>query len=157
MGGLVLGITVEGAKERPKPAVWHAERKLQLTINERKDGGRPLYALEVRDPAQPPSPSPGRVTPRLIGPPIVLTRGQPVEIEVVNRSKQPTAIHWHGIELESYYDGVAGWTGTTQQTTPAIQPGDSFVAHMAPPRAGTFIYHTHWHERAQLENALLVT
>jgi FtsP/CotA-like multicopper oxidase with cupredoxin domain len=84
----------------------------------------------------------------------VLTRGQPVEIEVVNRSTQPTAIHWHGIELESYYDGVAGWTGTAQQTTPAIQPGESFVARMAPPRAGTFIYHTHWHDRAQLENGL---
>jgi FtsP/CotA-like multicopper oxidase with cupredoxin domain len=49
--------------------------------------------------------------PGLIGPPIVLTRGQPVEIEVVNRVKDPTAIHWHGIELESYYDGVPGWSG----------------------------------------------
>jgi len=154
MGGLVLGITVVGEKERSKPVVWRAERKLQLTIDERKEGARPLYALEVRDLAQPPPPSLGRATPQLIGPPIVLTRGQPVEIEVVNRTKQPTAIHWHGIELESYYDGVAGWTGTAQQPTPAIQPGESFVARMAPPRAGTFIYHTHWHDRAQLENGI---
>ena len=154
MGGLVLGITVVGEKERSKSTVWRAGRKLQLTINERKDSGRPLYALEVRDLAQPPFPSPGRGTPHLIGPPIVLTLGQPVEIEIVNRSKEPTAIHWHGIELESYYDGVAGWTGTTQQTTPAIRPGESFVAQMVPPRAGTFIYHTHWHERAQLENGI---
>jgi FtsP/CotA-like multicopper oxidase with cupredoxin domain len=154
MAGLVLGITVVGEKEGSNSTVWRPERKLQLTINEREDGGRPLYALQVRDLAQPPSPSPQRATPLLIGPPIVLTRGQPIEIEVVNRSKQPTAIHWHGIELESYYDGVAGWTGTTQQTTPAIQPGESFVARMAPPRAGTFIYHTHWHDRAQLENGI---
>lgn len=154
MGGLVLGITVVGEKERSKPTVWRAERKLQLTIDERKEGTRPLYALEVRDLAQPPPPSPGRATPQLIGPPIVLTRGQPVEIEVVNRSKQPTTIHWHGIELESYYDGVPGWTGTTQQTTPPIQPGESFVARMAPPRAGTFIYHTHWHDQDQLENGI---
>ena len=154
MGGLVLGITVVGEKERSKATVWRAERKLQLTINERKDGGRPLYALEVRDLAQAPIPSPGRGAPHLIGPPIVLTRGQPVEIEVVNHSRQPTAIHWHGIELESYYDGVAGWTGTARQTTPAIQPGESFVAQMVPARAGTFIYHTHWHERAQLENGI---
>jgi len=145
---------VVGEKERSKATVWRAERKLQLTINERKDGGRPLYALEVRDLAQPPIPSPGRGAPDLIGPAIVLTRGQPVEIEVVNRSKQPTAIHWHGIELESYYDGVAGWTGTAQQATPAIQPGESFIAQMVPPRAGTFIYHTHWHERGQLENGI---
>jgi len=154
MGGLVLGITVVGEKERSKATVWRAERKLQLTINEPKDGGRPLYVLEVRDLAQPPILSPGRGALDLIGPPIVLTRGQPVEIEVVNRSKQPTAIHWHGIELESYYDGVAGWTGTAQQATPAIQPGESFVAQMVPPRAGTFIYHTHWHERGQLENGI---
>jgi FtsP/CotA-like multicopper oxidase with cupredoxin domain len=60
--------------------------------------------------------------PGLIGPPIVLTRGQPVEIEVVNRLKDPTAIHWHGIELESYFDGVPGWSGAD---TPSIAPGTS--------------------------------
>jgi len=153
MGGLVLGITVLADKPEPKSPVWQAERKLQLIIEERK-AGRPLFALEVRDPAQP-SPSTQKTpAPLLIGPPIVLTRGQPVEIEVVNRTKDQTGIHWHGIELESYYDGVPGWTGTPQQTTPAIPPGGSFVARMAPPRAGTFIYHTHWHDRVQLENGI---
>lgn len=153
MGGLVLGITVGGGNESAKPAVWHAERKLQLTLDERT-GVQPRYALQLRDLAQPSSPSSEHTTPQLIGPPIVLTRGQPVEIELVNRSKQPTAIHWHGIELESYYDGVAGWTGTAQQTTPAINPGESFLVRMAPPRAGTFIYHTHWHDQDQLENGI---
>lgn len=159
MGGLVLGITVVDESERSKPAIWRAERKLQLTIDERKDGASPIYALalhdpDVRDPAQPPFPAPGGATPNLIGPTIVLTEGQSAEIDVVNRSRAPTVIHWHGIELESYYDGVAGWTGTAQQITPAIQPGKSFVARMTPPRAGTFIYHTHWHDEAQLENGL---
>jgi FtsP/CotA-like multicopper oxidase with cupredoxin domain len=154
MGGLVLGITVEGGNESAKPAVWHAERKLQLTVDERTGGAHPHYALQLRDLAQLPSSSPERAAPQLIGPPIVLTRGQPVEIEVVNRSTQPTAIHWHGIELESYYDGVAAWTGTAEQTSPAIQPGESFLVRMAPPRAGTFIYHTHWHDRGQLENGI---
>jgi manganese oxidase len=153
MGGLVLGITVGGGNESAKPAVWHAERKLQLTLDERV-GVQPRYALQLRDLAQSPSPSPESTTPQLIGPPIVLTRDQPVEIELVNRSEQPTAIHWHGIELESYYDGVAGWTGTAQQTTPAINPGESFLVRMAPPRAGTFIYHTHWHDQDQLENGI---
>jgi FtsP/CotA-like multicopper oxidase with cupredoxin domain len=154
MGGLVLGITVIGGTGNAKPPVWHTERKLQLIIDERKNGRRPLYALEVRDLAQSPSPSPESTAPQLIGPPIVLTRGEPVEIELVNRSQQPTTIHWHGIELESYYDGVAGWTGTAQQTTPAINPGESFLVRMAPPRAGTFIYHTHWHDQDQLENGI---
>jgi len=153
MGGLVLGITVAGAGERSKPPVWRAERKLQLTIDEHTDA-QPRYALQLREPAQSPPPSPPSATAQLIGPPIVLTRDEPVEIELVNRSTQPTAIHWHGIELESYYDGVPGWTGTAQQTTPAINPGQSFVVRMAPPRAGTFIYHTHWHDPDQLENGI---
>jgi FtsP/CotA-like multicopper oxidase with cupredoxin domain len=154
MGGLVLGITVVGGTESAKPPVWHTERKLQLTLDERAGGAQPRYALELHDLDQSPSSSPESRTPQLIGPPIVLTRDQPVEIELVNRSTQPTAIHWHGIELESYYDGVAGWTGTTQQTTPPVNPGESFVVRMAPPRAGTFIYHTHWHDQAQLENGI---
>jgi FtsP/CotA-like multicopper oxidase with cupredoxin domain len=152
MGGIVVGITVVDEKEKTKATSWRAERKLQLAIDERKDGSRPHYTLTARDLAQPPGPPPA--SPPLIGPPIVLTSGQPAEIEVVNHTSHPTAIHWHGIELESYYDGVPGWTGTSQQTTPAIQPGESFVARMAPPRAGTFIYHTHWHDSEQLDNGI---
>jgi FtsP/CotA-like multicopper oxidase with cupredoxin domain len=89
----------------------------------------------------------------LVGPPVILTQKEPVEIEVINKTKEPTAIHWHGIELESYYDGVPGWAGGSQ-TTPPIAPGESFVARMTPPRAGTFIYHTHWHDGDQLLNGL---
>jgi len=113
----------------------------------------PLYKLEVNDPLL--SPQSGKdKPPALLGPPILLTRGEATEIEVKNLTGDPTAIHWHGIELESYYDGVAGWTGSGQQTTPAIAPGSSFVARMTPPRAGTFIYHTHWHDEAQLLNGM---
>jgi len=113
----------------------------------------PLYLLDVDDSRMPPKTG-EQQEPKLLGPPIVLTRGEPAEIEVRNLSANPTAIHWHGIELESYYDGVPGWTGSGGQTTPAIAPGSSFVARMTPPHAGTFIYHTHWHDRAQLENGV---
>lgn len=149
MGQLVLGITVPSQNSSTDAPVWHADRKLQLVIHERD--GWPRYGLELRDQF----PSPASVTKsELLGPPIVLTRGQPTEIEVVNKLTQPTAIHWHGIELESYYDGVPGWTGSGTQITPAIAPGTSFVARMTPPRAGTFIYHTHWHDESQLTNGL---
>ena len=47
-------------------------------------------------------------------------RGEPVEVDLINEMTAPTAIHWHGIELESYFDGVAGWGGTVGSTTPAI-------------------------------------
>ena len=90
----------------------------------------------------------------------MLTRGEPVSITVVNRSPEPTAIHWHGIELESYYDGVAGFSGNTTRLAPTIAPGDSFEARFTPPRTGTFIYHTHFDELRQqpagLAGALLV-
>jgi FtsP/CotA-like multicopper oxidase with cupredoxin domain len=76
------------------------------------------------------------------GPPIVLTRGQPVEIAVENRLPQSTSVHWHGIELESYYDGVPGWGGET------------FVVRFTPPRPGTFMYHTHLNDYVQLSTGL---
>ena len=149
MGQLVLGVTVPAPTTLAPAYSWQAERKLQLIIGER--AVFPRYALELRDPA----PGGGASSkPGLIGPPIVLTRGQPTEIEVVNKLQQPTAIHWHGIELESYYDGVPGWTGSAAQSTPPIPPGTSFVAHITAPRAGTFIYHTHWHDESQLTNGI---
>ena len=148
MGQLVLGVTVLDPAGSTTPVAWHADRRLRLEISERS--GAPRYALQLYDPQD----SIAMRKPGLIGPAIVLTRGEPVEIEVVNRLKDPTAIHWHGIELESYYDGVAGWSGVGTQIAPPIAPGTSFVVHIAPPRAGTFIYHTHWHDPSQLTNGL---
>jgi FtsP/CotA-like multicopper oxidase with cupredoxin domain len=89
-----------------------------------------------------------------VGPPLVITRGVRTAITVTNELSEPTAIHWHGLEIESYYDGVPGWDGTAQHTTPAIAPGSSFTAYMTPPRAGTFIYHTHWHDAKQLTGGM---
>jgi FtsP/CotA-like multicopper oxidase with cupredoxin domain len=79
----------------------------------------------------------------------VLTRGEPVSITVVNRLPEPTAVHWHGIELESYFDGVAGFGGVGRRISPAVAARDSFEARFTPPRAGTFIYHTHVDEERQ--------
>jgi FtsP/CotA-like multicopper oxidase with cupredoxin domain len=153
MAGLVMGITVlPGATSTSLPGTTTAARKLQLVISD-NPGKIPLYNLEVNDPLVSPA-ADRKKSPSLLGPPIVLTRGEAAEIEVKNQSVNPTAIHWHGIEIESYYDGVSGWTGSSQQTTPPIAPGTSFVAHMTPPRAGTFIYHTHWHDALQIRNGV---
>lgn len=148
MSGLVLGITVRGTQlTKPAELTAAAARQLHLYIRNRPASNYtptgPAFYLDgaVNEPA-------------IIGPPLVLTRGEPTAITVTNELSVPTVIHWHGIELESYYDGVAGWTGSSQQATPPIAPGGSFVALMAPPRAGTFIYHTHWHEIGQLARGL---
>jgi manganese oxidase len=153
MMGLVMGVTVlPGTNAPPSPAAATTVRKLQLVISE-NPGKIPLYNLEVNDPLKPAMRDKDK-PPSLLGPPIFLTRGEATEIEVKNQSTSPTVIHWHGMELESYYDGVAGWTGSGNQTTPPVAPGTSFIARMTPPRAGTFIYHTHWHDTAQLLNGL---
>jgi FtsP/CotA-like multicopper oxidase with cupredoxin domain len=69
-------------------------------------------------------------------------------------------VHWHGIELDSYSDGVAGWSGSGAQLEPMIAPNDSFEVRFTPPRSGTFMYHSHMRELFQqtggLSGALIV-
>ncbi len=89
------------------------------------------------------------------GPVLTLVRGQLAEITVVNHLPWVTTVHWHGIELESYYDGVGGWSGVAGHVAPIIAPGDSFVVRMRPPRAGTFMYHTHLGEATTMNRGLL--
>ncbi|MGA8621780.1 MAG: multicopper oxidase domain-containing protein [Candidatus Sulfotelmatobacter sp.] len=134
MAGLVLGVTLlPGATPPPSSAATTVARKLQLVISD-NPGKIPLYNVEVNDPTT--AAASDKKPPSLLGPPIVLTRGEATEIEVKNLSSNPTVIHWHGLELENYHDGVLGWSGYGQQTTPAIAPGTSFIAGMTPTRAG---------------------
>jgi len=88
------------------------------------------------------------------GPTLVLEKDEPVAITVVNRSQMPAAVHWHGIELDSYPDGVPGWSGTGSSVLPAIAPNDSLTVHFTPPRAGTFMYHSHFDEFGQIASGL---
>jgi manganese oxidase len=158
MAGPVVGISVRATREVKSPADVGHRRKLRLVA--RVDAGgtadEPAYGFTLEDrltssPAGPPY---------LPGPTILLARNEPVSITVENRLPEPTAIHWHGIELESYYDGVAGFAGTPGRIAPAIAPGSSFEARFTPPRSGTFIYHTHVDEgrqqKAGLTGALVV-
>jgi FtsP/CotA-like multicopper oxidase with cupredoxin domain len=146
MAGLVVGIHVTG--EAPiTTASPVTPRRFTLRLREEPNryGDRPGYRVDAEG-IESTRLSPGPVP----GPVIVLTRGEPVAVDLINEMRESTAIHWHGIELESYFDGVPGWGGTPGSTTPAIDPGQAFTARFTPPRAGTFIYHTHWHDEAQL-------
>jgi FtsP/CotA-like multicopper oxidase with cupredoxin domain len=150
MAGMVLGIEVSGgAISEPPPSQPAKIFSLILTEEPNRYGDKPGFRMTVE----------GIDAPRLNsgpvpGPVIVLTRGEPVEITVVNRLSKATAIHWHGIELDSFFDGVADWSGHGNRLAPPIHPGESFVAKFTPPRAGTFMYHTHWHDDAQLAGGL---
>jgi FtsP/CotA-like multicopper oxidase with cupredoxin domain len=76
----------------------------------------------------------------------VLQRNEPVRITIVNRIRVATGVHWHGIEVPAYSDGVPGWSGSDGRLAPAIAPGDSLTVEFTPPRSGTFIYHAHSNE-----------
>jgi len=150
MEGLVLGIHVTGGR-KIEPLDDRPSRKLSMVMREEPEryGSQSGYRIDLEG-MDAPRLNPGPVP----GPVLVLTRGEPVEITLDNRMRESTAIHWHGIELESYHDGVPGWGGEPGKTTPVVDPGQLFVAKMTPPRAGTFIYHTHWHKDLQLTGGL---
>lgn len=147
MGGMIMGITVTGRSHLDTTNGWKPVRRLELSVGERNGDSR-FFELGLHDLAKPGEKP--QLSAALSGPPIVLVQDQPTEIGVFNKSKQTTSIHWHGIELESYYDGVPGWGGLDDKKTPAVHPGETFTVRMVPPRAGTFMYHTHWHDAAQL-------
>jgi FtsP/CotA-like multicopper oxidase with cupredoxin domain len=155
MAGMVIGITVlPTARAVAAPAPTKAPRRIRMVI-----GADPARGVAMGVAVHEGSTDSGRVT--APGPPLVLRRGEPAEITVVNHLNEATSIHWHGLEIESYYDGVHGWSGVDGRTAPMIAPGASFVVRLAPPRTGTFIYHTHIHDYRQLSSgihgALIVT
>jgi FtsP/CotA-like multicopper oxidase with cupredoxin domain len=88
------------------------------------------------------------------GPALILERGKRVQVTIVNKSTDHAAIHWHGIELESYPDGVPGWSGSGKNILPSINPGDSLVVRWTPPRSGSFMYHSHFSEAKQMGSGL---
>ncbi|MGA1999638.1 MAG: multicopper oxidase domain-containing protein [Terriglobales bacterium] len=151
MAGLVLVISVKPAAGAPPAATASKPaRKIDLIIepNLEAAGKEPKFSCSVREK--------NKVLvseDRAVGPPIVVTRGELTEITVLNHLKSATTIHWHGLELESYYDGVVGG-GVGDQVTPAVPPGGSFVARFTPVRAGTFIYHTHAADPNQLSGGI---
>ncbi len=150
MQGLILGIRV---KPRGRTiASTEPARPIRLVIR----SGASIYgdyagysyvlggSPEEADPSAMPTP----------GPTLSLVRNQPVAINIVNTSHEPAAVHWHGIELESFPDGVPGWSGQGRRTLPMILPRDSLTVRFTPPRAGTFMYHSHSNENQQISSGL---
>jgi FtsP/CotA-like multicopper oxidase with cupredoxin domain len=139
MAGLVLGITIhprDGIVREPAPS-----RRIDLWTGQRPDvyDGKPELGFVVQEGSAPPA----RDSTVVPGSPIVLTLGEPTEIIVHNRLDMPLSVHWHGLELRSLYDGVGHWSGSPGTTRAPIPPGDSARVLITPPRAGTFMYHTH--------------
>lgn len=152
MAGLIVGLRVlpKGKFALADQPVSRRKLRLFVTQRERVYGDQPGFSYILQEGANPPAADSVPV----VSSTITLRQGEPTEITVYNKAKTTATIHWHGIELESYYDGVGDWSGWNKMVAPSIAPGDSFVVRLTPERAGTFIYHTHTNENIQLSSGL---
>ena len=78
------------------------------------------------------------------GPTIEAVEGDRVRILVTNNLPEGTSVHWHGILLPNGMDGIAG---LTQEP---IAPGETWAYEFTLHQEGTYLYHPHADEMAQL-------
>ncbi|HEV8214362.1 MAG TPA: multicopper oxidase domain-containing protein [Gemmatimonadaceae bacterium] len=152
MRGLVIGMHVTPAPGYKEVAA--AERRtINLLIQKRPNtfvGNQPAYGFLVqRD-----SVVPAKDSIMIPGPVLELKRGQPVRIQVKNNLDEQSGVHWHGLEIESFPDGVPDFSGIGDKIMPPIPPGGTFAAEFTPPRNGTFPYHSHLHEMRQISSGM---
>ena len=153
MRGLVIGMHVTPSPGYREPQV--AERRTVRLLAQKKPnrlfGGQTAYGFVLQQGDS----APARDSVRLPGPVLELRRGEPVRLLVKNTmTDEFTGVHWHGLEIESYPDGVPNFSGIGSHIMPPIAPGDSFAAEFTPPRSGTFPYHSHLNELRQIGSGM---
>jgi CopA family copper-resistance protein len=72
------------------------------------------------------------------GPVIRLKQGETAEIQVENRLKGKTSIHWHGLLLDGAQDGSPGFNGFG-----GIPANSNFTYRFPVRQSGTYWYHAH--------------
>lgn len=152
MRGLVIGMHVTPARGYREPVVAN-RRTLRLLAQKRPRmliGGQTGYGFVLQNGDS----VPAKDAVQIPGPVLELKRGEPVRLVVKNNMDEPTGVHWHGLEIESFPDGVPGFSGIGSRIMPPIAPADSFVAEFTPPRSGTFPYHSHLHELRQIGSGM---
>lgn len=71
------------------------------------------------------------------GPTLEFIEGEYAIIHVKNNMDVETSIHWHGLLLPNFYDGVP------YISTPPIEPGETFTYEFSIKQNGTYWYHSH--------------
>lgn len=71
------------------------------------------------------------------GPTLEFTEGEYAVIYVKNEMSVETSIHWHGLLLPNFFDGVP------YLTTPPIKAGTTFKYEFPIRQSGTYWYHSH--------------
>ena len=86
-------------------------------------------------------------------PTLYWTEGEEVTVHVTNHMDEPSSVHWHGILLPGYMDGVKGLNNY-----PGIEPGKTFTYQFTVRQSGTYWYHSHTNGQEQdgLYGALII-
>jgi FtsP/CotA-like multicopper oxidase with cupredoxin domain len=71
------------------------------------------------------------------GPLLKMQEGKTVTVDVVNQSRLPDLVHWHGFHIPPEVDGAH------EEGTPHVQPGDTRRYSFTAQPSGTRWYHTH--------------
>lgn len=123
-----MGITGAGAQSRVQtiggiPVL--TGNRIDLTLSEMPVNitGRPHLATVVNN--------------TMPGPILRLKQGDDVTINVTNRLRETSSIHWHGVKLPNTMDGVPGLTFA------GIAPGQTFSYRFPVAQSGTYWYHSH--------------
>lgn len=141
MAGLVLGIKV---KDGPTDLIAKgAPKNLNLYATE---SGDQFSTYKFSDNNTDKTFTPGDL--------LVLKQYQTTNITVKNMMDEATSVHWHGLEIDSWSDGVPSWSSSDGRSSPAIEPGESFTYKLSTMRAGTFVYHSHLDDVNQLTQGL---
>jgi CopA family copper-resistance protein len=102
-----------------------------LTIEERHVNitGSPVHAMTING--------------GIPGPTLRFREGDLAIIQVQNKMKHPTSIHWHGVLVPPDMDGVPF------VSFPPIEPGQHFTYRIPIRQTGTYWYHSHTHLQEQ--------
>ena len=82
------------------------------------------------------------------GPMIRVQAGSTIFVNFTNRTRVPTAVHWHGIRLDNRFDGVPG------VTQDPVEQNGTFRYRIHFPDAGIYWYHPHHREDLMQELGL---
>ncbi|MEQ9105633.1 MAG: multicopper oxidase domain-containing protein [Rhodothermales bacterium] len=147
MAGLVMGIDVQPG---PSDLIERGEPR-HLTLHTLQFDDNPLHRYAFAfDPVHDPD-STVRTAP---GPVLVMRQYEPTFVTVKNGMDQPAGVHWHGLELDAWADGVPDFSASHGKMSPAIAPADSFTYKLTLMRPGTFMYHSHLNDIDQLRGGL---
>ncbi|MBT8401445.1 MAG: multicopper oxidase domain-containing protein [Rhodothermia bacterium] len=147
MAGLVIGIEVQ---EGPTDLIERFDpREITLYANEYPADTLHEYGFDLKEVSD--VSLERAIVP---GPVLVMKQHEPTYVTVVNNLPVPTGVHWHGLELDAWADGVPGWSASDGRVSPEIPPGGKFEYKLSLMRPGTFIYHSHLDDVHQLTAGL---